>query len=238
MTDSKKPLLEAKSLVKSYGLGSHKVDALRGVNVKIHKGEFIAVMGPSGSGKSTLLHLLGGLDRPSQGSVNFNETPIETLNDNELSAFRRKHLGFVFQFFNLIPTLTAIENVMLPCMLDGQADAKTRARAVQLLETVGLARRLDHRPSQLSGGEMQRVAIARALVADPYLILADEPTGNLDSKTGIAVLELMRDLVRTKGHTIVMVTHDLKAASFGSRVIQLKDGQIEIDRPQENWATL
>ena len=222
-------ILEAKNLRKTFSRGEQTVEALRGLSLKIESAQFISIMGPSGSGKSTLLHMLGGLDRPTEGSVLFQNQPIEKLNDDELSKFRRQRLGFIFQFFNLLPTLSALENVMLPCLLDGQNNTKILPRATELLELVGLKDRMNHRPSQLSGGEMQRVAIARALVADPLLILADEPTGNLDSKTGTKVLELMRDLVRTKGHTIVMVTHDPKAASFGTRLVQLRDGHLESD---------
>ncbi len=222
-------ILEARDLRKTFSRGEQTVEALRGLSLKIEKAQFISIMGPSGSGKSTLLHLLGGLDRPTEGSVLFQNQPIEKLSDNDLSKFRRQKLGFIFQFFNLLPTLSALENVMLPCLLDGQSNTKIMPRATELLELVGLKDRMTHRPSQLSGGEMQRVAIARALMADPLLILADEPTGNLDSKTGTTVLELMRELVRTKGYTIVMVTHDPKAASFGTRLVKLRDGHLESD---------
>lgn len=222
-------LLEAKNVRKTFSRGEQTVEALRGLTLRIDRAQFISIMGPSGSGKSTLLHLLGGLDRPTSGSVRFEGTGIETLSDSQLAAFRRRRLGFIFQFFNLLPTLNALENVMLPCLLDGQPRGKTEPKAKELLQTVGLGKRMHHRPAQLSGGEMQRVAIARALVADPLLILADEPTGNLDSKTGAKVLELMHEIVRAKGHTIVMVTHDPNAASHGNRLIHLKDGVLESD---------
>ena len=206
------------------------VHALRGVSLPIPRGQFASIMGPSGSGKSTLLHLIGGLDRPSAGSVEIDGQAIETFSDAELSAFRRRRLGFIFQFFNLLPTLTALENVALPLPARRPADARrSRPRALELLGQMGLGARAEHRPDQLSGGEMQRVAIARALVADPLLILADEPTGNLDSKTGDAVLELLAQLARDRGHTILMVTHDSRAASFGDRLIRLRDGVVESD---------
>jgi putative ABC transport system ATP-binding protein len=222
-------ILQTSNLTKTYARGDEPVHALRGVSLTIPKGQFASIMGPSGSGKSTLLHLIGGLDRPSTGSVEIDGQAIESFKDSELSAFRRRRLGFIFQFFNLLPTLTALENVALPCLLDGQPLSKVRPRAIDLLSQMGLRARAEHRPDQLSGGEMQRVAIARALVAEPLLILADEPTGNLDSKTGDSVLELLGNLARGRGHTILMVTHDSRAASFSDRLIRLRDGAIESD---------
>jgi len=222
-------LLQAINLKKTYARGHQEVHALRGVSLTIQKGQFTSVMGPSGSGKSTLLHLLGGLDRPTSGQVLIDGQGIEKFNDDELSAFRRRRLGFIFQFFNLLPTLTAIENVALPLLLDGQPLAKIAPRAKELLEMIGLKNRMEHRPDQLSGGEMQRVAIARALVTDPLLILADEPTGNLDTKTGTTVLELLAMMSKERGHTILMVTHDPRAASFSNRLITLRDGLMESD---------
>ncbi len=223
-------MLEAIQLKKTYTRGEQMVEALRGLNIKINKSEFISVMGPSGSGKSTLLHLLGGLDRPTSGKVIFEGNNIAEFSDDELSKFRRRKLGFIFQFFNLLPTLSAIENVMLPSLLDGNSPKNIKNKAENLLSLVGLKDRMNHLPSQLSGGEMQRVAIARSMIADPLLILADEPTGNLDSKTGTSILEQMSELVSTHGYTIVMVTHDIKAASFGTRHIRLKDGALESDQ--------
>ena len=222
-------LLEAKSLRKNFTRGSQEVEALRGVDLKIAKGEFVSIMGPSGSGKSTLLHLVGGLDLPTAGEVLIDGEPIQNLSDDGLSAFRRRKLGFIFQFFNLLPTLSALENVALPRLLDGESIAEVEPKARALLEQMGLGARTDHRPDQLSGGEMQRVAIARALVGDPLLILADEPTGNLDSKTGESVLRLLAEMARERGHTILMVTHDSNAASYGTRLIRLRDGGIESD---------
>jgi putative ABC transport system ATP-binding protein len=222
-------LLQVKSLEKTYVQGDQTVHALRRVNLEIQNGQFVSIMGPSGSGKSTLLHLMGGLDRPTAGSVILNGEAIEQMNDDELSLFRRKKLGFVFQFFNLLPTLTALENVALPRLLDGQSLKSIEPRAKDLLGMMGLSKRITHKPDQLSGGEMQRVAIARALIADPLFILADEPTGNLDTKTGDAILKLMRDMTDQTGKTIIMVTHDPKAAQTGHRLIRMRDGSLESD---------
>jgi len=226
-------LLQAKDLRKNFTRGSSVVEALRGVDLTIAKGEFVSIMGPSGSGKSTLLHLIGGLDLPTGGEVLIDEEPIQKLSDDALSAFRRRKLGFIFQFFNLLPTLSALENVALPRLLDGASIAEVEPKARALLTQMGLGSRVGHRPDQLSGGEMQRVAIARALVSDPLLILADEPTGNLDSKSGEAVLRLLAEMARERGHTILMVTHDANAASFGTRLVRLRDGVIESDTAVE-----
>jgi len=226
---SSSALLRAEALKKSYSRGDQTVEALKGVDLSIAPGQFVSIMGPSGSGKSTLLHLMGGLDRPTSGKVILNGEAIERLNDRELSLFRRRKLGFIFQFFNLLPTLSALENVALPLLLDGKPMSEIEARAKELLSTMGMEKRIQHKPDQLSGGEMQRVAIARALMSDPLLILADEPTGNLDSKTGESVLTLLSDLVKTTGKTVVMVTHDPNAASFGDRQIRVRDGLIESD---------
>lgn len=220
-------LVNVVDVVKNYRLGSARVPALRGVSFDIEAGLMVSVMGPSGSGKSTLLHLVGGLDAPSSGSVVIDGRDLSELNDDELTAFRRESLGFIFQFFNLLPTMTAWENVALPRLLGGAKLKDVKPRAVELLHKVGLAERVEHKPSQLSGGEMQRVAIARALVADPLLVLADEPTGNLDSESGQAVLELLRRVVTEEGATVVIVTHDEKAAFMGDRVIKLKDGRLD-----------
>lgn len=222
-------VLEARELRKTFSRGDQTVEALRGVSLSVDKGQFTAIMGPSGSGKSTLLHLLGGLDRPTGGKILIQGQALEGLSDKELSEFRRRRLGFIFQFFNLLPTLTALENVALPLLLDGKPLREISPRARDLLEQMGLGPRMNHRPDQLSGGEMQRVAVARALIADPWMILADEPTGNLDSKTGVMVLELLRTLARERQQTILMVTHDPKAASYADRLIQLRDGHIESD---------
>ena len=219
-------LLEVRDLTKSYAQGKHAVEVLRGIDVTVDAGEFVAVVGPSGSGKTTLLQLIGGLDRPDRGSVRIGGEAIEAFPDGRLSAFRRRKLGFVFQFFHLLPTLTAEENVCLPLLLDGEPYARVAPAAAKLLDRLGLDHRRGHRPDQLSGGEMQRVAIARALVSEPALVLADEPTGNLDSKTGAVILELFRDTVKERGHTVVMVTHDPRAAALADRVIGLRDGLV------------
>jgi putative ABC transport system ATP-binding protein len=222
-------ILQALDIRKSYHRGHQAVDALKGVSLSVERGQFVSIMGPSGSGKSTLMHIIGGLDRATSGQVLLDGQAIEMLSDDELSAFRRRRLGFIFQFFNLLPTLTAIENVALPLLLDGKSMKDIAPKATELLKQIGLSHRLDHRPDQLSGGEMQRVAIARALVTDPLLILADEPTGNLDTKTGTSVLELLAQMARERNHTILMVTHDPRAASFGHRLVTLRDGLLESD---------
>lgn len=224
-------LLQLESLRKVYLRGEQPVEALKGVSLSIDQGQFVTIMGPSGSGKSTLLHLMGGLDRPSTGRVILNGQSIEKLSDFELSVFRRRKLGFIFQFFNLLPTLTALENIALPRLLDGESMKTVEPKALELLKMMGIEQRSQHKPDQLSGGEMQRVAIARALVSDPLLILADEPTGNLDTRTGDSVLTLLSQMVRAMGITIVMVTHDPKAANFGNRLIRLRDGLLESDQP-------
>ncbi len=223
-------LLDVQKLTKTYSRGHQKVEALKDVSFSIKKGQFTSIMGPSGSGKSTLLHIIGGLDRPSSGTVRFDGQNIEKFHDKELSAFRRKRLGFIFQFFNLLPTLSALENVALPLLLDGMKIDEIAPKARELLAQIGLKDRAEHRPDQLSGGEMQRVAIARALITEPFLILADEPTGNLDSKTGNTVLEILGNMARERGQTILMVTHDPIASSFAHRLITMRDGVIESDK--------
>ena len=223
-------LLQVEHLKRSYTRGDETVEALRDISLTIDNGQFVTIMGPSGSGKSTLLHLMGGLDRPTSGKVILNGQAIESLSDYELSLFRRKKLGFIFQFFNLLPTLTAIENVALPRLLDGESMKTIEPKARELLKMMGIEKRMDHRPDQLSGGEMQRVAIARALISDPLLLLADEPTGNLDTKTGESVLALLSDMIRMTGKTIVMVTHDPNAAAHGTRLIRMRDGALESDQ--------
>jgi putative ABC transport system ATP-binding protein len=222
-------IVEVQGLARDYTLGPQTVQALRGVTFSVEAGEFVSVMGPSGSGKSTLLHLLGGLDTPSAGKVTLEGRDLSGLDDEELTTLRRTKIGFVFQFFNLLPTMTAWENVALPRLLGGERLRDLRERAVGLLDRVGLAERADHKPAQLSGGEMQRVAIARSLVGDPVLVLADEPTGNLDSKSGEGVLTLLRSLVDAERMTLIVVTHDPKAAGMGDRILGLKDGLLESD---------
>ena len=213
---------------KTFKQGASQVTALAGVSLHIAKGEFASIMGPSGSGKSTLLHLIGGLDRPTRGDVVVGGKVISQMGDDQVTLFRRERIGVIFQFFNLLPTLTAIENVALPAILGGRAEAEARAKSEALLERVGLSARRNHLPEELSGGEIQRLAIARALVFNPPILLADEPTGNLDSKTGGAILQLIRDINRQEDCTVVMVTHDREAAAVGDRVIHLKDGIVEM----------
>ena len=222
-------ILEAQQLRKQYQMGEVTVDALAGVDFTVEEGEFVAIMGPSGSGKSTLLHLLGGLDGPTDGEVTLAGRRLSKLSDRQVTLIRRRNVGFIFQFFNLLPTLTAEENIALPLLIDGQSIKKHQEKIDRLLELVGLSDRRHHKPDQLSGGQQQRVAIARAFVTDPAIVLADEPTGNLDSKTGDEILGLLRRSCDELGQTIVMVTHDAKAASFADRVVFLMDGRI-VDR--------
>ncbi|MFQ6395004.1 ABC transporter ATP-binding protein [Nocardia sp. KC 131] len=218
-------MLELSDITKQYRVGEQTVRALDGVSLRIETGEFTSIIGPSGSGKSTLLHLLGALDRPDSGSIRFQGEEIGSLDEERQSEFRRHRVGFIFQFFNLLPTLTAWENVAIPKLLDGTGLRKAKPRALELLDRVGLGDRAEHRPAELSGGQMQRVAVARALIMDPPLILADEPTGNLDSKTGAAILELLGDIAGS-GNSVVMVTHDMGAIEYCDRVVTLRDGQI------------
>src|SRR5512147_981051 len=213
---------------RTYVHGARQIMALRSVTLRINTGEFLSVMGPSGSGKSTLLNLMGGLDQPTSGEIFIDNVPLHGIADDELTLIRRRRVGFIFQFFNLLPVLTAAENVALPLLLEGLAFSAVRPKAEALLAKVGLAERVEHRPEQLSGGEMQRVAIARALVTGPAVLLADEPTGNLDSRTSAEIFGLLKGL-HDEGQTIVMVTHDQKAASYGTRVITLQDGCIAED---------
>jgi putative ABC transport system ATP-binding protein len=219
-------MLAVRDVTKSYRQGDVEVNALAGVTLDIAAGEFVAITGPSGSGKSTLLHLLGGLDVPTAGEVVIDGKAISRMSDDDVTIFRRRSIGFVFQFFNLMPTLSAEENVALPLLLDGQRERDVRPRVAAALDAVGLGHRRSHRPDELSGGEMQRVAIARALVIAPKVVLADEPTGNLDSATGEQILALLRATHRERGATIVMVTHDEKAAAYGSRRISMRDGLV------------
>jgi len=219
-------VLEAKKLTKVYKMGEVTITALDGVDFTIERGEFVAIMGPSGSGKSTLLHLLGGLDTPTSGEVTLTGQALSQLSDDQITRFRRQKIGFIFQFYNLLPTLTAAENVALPLLIEGTPAAEYRSRLQDLLALVSLEDRAGHLPDQLSGGQQQRVAIARAFANQPEIVLADEPTGNLDSRSGTSILELLRKSCRELNATIVMVTHDPRAASYADRVVFLKDGQI------------
>jgi putative ABC transport system ATP-binding protein len=237
--------IEVRGLVKTYGAGATAVQALRGVDLAIGPGEFVAVMGPSGSGKSTLLHIVGALESPTAGTIAVAGNRYEGLDDKTLTRVRGEHIGFVFQFFNLLPSLTALENVLLPALIAGRVDAAVRERACELLARVGLADRAEHRPTELSGGEQQRVSIARAVLLSPDLLLADEPTGNLDSRAGAQILRLLRELNREEGRTIVMVTHDPSAAAMADRVVFFRDGEVagevpggSTDRVMDFFATL
>jgi putative ABC transport system ATP-binding protein len=220
-------LIQTRGLTRNYSIGKTAVAALTEVDLGIPRGDFTALVGPSGSGKSTLLNLIGGLDRPSRGDIQVDGLSLGTATEQELVRYRRERVGFIFQSFNLLPTLTAVENVETPMVLAEVSRSERRARATRLLESVGLGQRSSHKPNELSGGERQRVAIARALVNNPSLLLADEPTGNLDSKTGAAVLELLCELVHKNKLTLVMVTHDLEVASRADRIVHLRDGSVQ-----------
>ena len=224
------PALEAQGICKVFGEGAAEVRALQGVDLQVGDGEFVAIMGPSGSGKSTLLYILGALDRPSAGSVSIRGRRYDNLDDRALTTLRGEVFGFIFQFFNLLPTLTASENVLLPALVAGEPPSRYAARTEELLALVGLSQRAGHVPSEMSGGEQQRVAIARALLRQPEVLLADEPTGNLDSSGGARVLQLLRRLV-DEGQTAVMVTHDGAAAALADRVVFLRDGEIVSEIP-------
>ena len=219
--------VEAAGLTRIFGEEATKVEALRRIDLRVNQGEFVAIMGPSGSGKSTLLHLLGGLDEPTSGSVTVSGHDLSKMSDDELTRLRRRHIGFVFQAFNLMQVLTAEENVALPLIIDGVKEAQANAQARAALERVGIASRADHYPSELAGGEQQRVALARALGTEPVLVLADEPTGNLDSRNSEQIIALLRKLVDEQGQTVVMVTHDAGHAAMADRLITLRDGKIE-----------
>ncbi len=219
-------IIQAENLTKIYGHGETAVTALHHLNLSVEAGEFVAIMGPSGCGKSTLLHLIGGLDRASEGRVWLDGHELSTLDDTRLTEMRRREIGFVFQFYNLIPVLTAIENAALPLILDGVRQAEARATAIEWLKRVGLAGQLTHRPDQLSGGQQQRVAIARALVTEPALVMADEPTGNLDSRAADEIATLLKQVSDKWGRAVLMVTHDPRIAAYADRIVFLKDGTI------------
>jgi putative ABC transport system ATP-binding protein len=221
------PAVAAHDVVRRYGEGDYAVDAIRGVSLEVPSGQFTAVMGPSGSGKSTLMHILAGLDQPTSGTVEIGGRDITAMGDKELTLLRRRQIGFVFQAFNLVPTLTAEENIVLPLAIAGRKTDSSWVEAV--IGRVGLDDRRDHRPAELSGGQQQRVAVARALVSEPTVLFADEPTGNLDSHSGAEVLELLGEAASEYGQTIVMVTHDARAAAAADRVVQLVDGLVDSD---------
>ena len=219
--------VEARGLTRVFGDEATRVEALRGIDLSVSRGEFMAIMGPSGSGKSTLLHLLGGLDEPTSGSVHVDGQDIGAMSDDEITQLRRRHIGFVFQAFNLLDVLTAAENVALPLIIDGMSEPKANARAKAVLERVGIDKRGEHYPTELAGGEQQRVALARSLCTGPVLLLADEPTGNLDSRNSEQIITLLRKLVDDDGQTVVMVTHDPGHAAMADRLITLRDGRVE-----------
>ena len=221
-------ILQLRGITRDFKLGAQTVHVLKGIDLDISKNEYVALMGPSGSGKSTLMNLLGCLDTPTSGSYELNGTDVSSLKDNALAEIRNSEIGFVFQTFNLLPRSTALENVALPLVYAGLSKEERLARAAEVLEQVGLADRMDHRPNQLSGGQRQRVAVARALVNKPALILADEPTGNLDSKTSIEIMKLFDD-IQAAGNTVVLVTHEEDIAQYAERVIRLVDGNIDSD---------
>jgi putative ABC transport system ATP-binding protein len=224
-------MLEVREVTKHYLQGRRVVEALRGVSLRVEAGEFVSIMGPSGSGKSTLMHLLGALDTPTSGEVFFQGRALHSLSDRELSHLRRGRIGFVFQFFNLLPTLTAVENVALPLFLAGVPRRRAMGPAHAGLERVGLAERATHYPDELSGGEMQRVAVARALAIQPEAVLCDEPTGNLDSATSKEILVLLRSLPEPGKRSVIMVTHDGQAAHYGDRIVRIRDGLVDADQP-------
>ncbi|MBI2573520.1 ABC transporter ATP-binding protein [Candidatus Woesearchaeota archaeon] len=224
---SPQPLIQLHDVWKTYIMGEERLDVLRGVNLTIHKGEFVAILGPSGSGKSTLMNQVGLLDVPTKGKITLENQDLSTLSENDLAQVRGKTIGFIFQQFNLIPTLTALENVMLPTLFQGLAQEERVRRATQLLATVGLDHRMDHKPGQLSGGQQQRVAIARSLVNNPSIILADEPTGNLDSISGTQIFELLIHLHRDEHKTLILITHDEELAHHAQRIVYMKDGKVD-----------
>ena len=222
------------NLKKNYMLGKVKLEVLKGIDLEILKGEYLSIMGPSGSGKTTLFNMIGGLDKPTEGKVYIDEVDVAQLDAYELAWLRCRKIGYIFQTFNLIPVMTALENVMLPMIFAGMTTDDAREKAKKLLETVGLGERLNHKPFELSGGQQQRVAIARALANDPAIILADEPTGNLDLKTGKEIINLLREMNKEKGVSIITATHDLKMLDVSDRVIWLRDGIIERVEDREN----
>lgn len=223
------PVIIAQNLYKIYKLGTIQVEVLKNINLVIGRGEFVSIMGPSGSGKSTFLYLAGGLDKPTSGHITIQGHDMALMQDGKASVIRRKNIGFIFQFYNLIPNLNTEENILLPVMLDGGKAKNYQNRLNEIMENVGISHRRKHTPREMSGGEQQRVAIARALVNNPDVILADEPTGNLDSKTGAGIMELLKTINGESGKTIIMVTHSNEAAAYGSRTINIKDGMVVME---------
>lgn len=228
-----KTIISTRELKKIYVMGTEEVKALNGISIDININEYVALMGPSGSGKSTLMNLLGLLDTPTGGQYNLNGTVVSEMTDSDLATVRNKEIGFVFQTFNLLPRLSALDNVALPLVYSGMSKKKRREKATEVLESVGLGDRIDHKPNELSGGQRQRVAIARALVNDPSIILADEPTGNLDTKTSIEIMGILEE-IHKRGNTIILVTHEPDIAEHAHRIIRLRDGILESDKANEN----
>jgi len=226
-TADNEPLIRVRALTRRYLVGKQEVRALDGVDLDVERGQFVALVGPSGSGKSTLLNLIGGLDRPSSGEIHVADLELGTANDKQLVRYRRERIGFIFQSFNLLATRSAVENVETPLVLAEVKAQERRRRALELLQSVGLAARAGHKPNELSGGEMQRVAVARSLANQPLLLLADEPTGNLDSQTGQGILDLLRQAVLTRRVTLLLVTHDMEVAGCADRIVHLRDGRIQ-----------
>ncbi len=226
-------LIEIKNLTKTYSMGENEVTALKNIDLSINKNEYLSIMGPSGSGKSTLMNILGCLDTPTSGIYKFKTVDVSSLDDDSLSSMRNKEIGFIFQNFNLLPRLNALQNVELPLVYSGVTTAERKERAIKSLQRVGLADRMDHKPGELSGGQRQRVAIARALVTNPGILLADEPTGALDSRTGEDIMRLFHDL-HQEGNTIILITHEQEIADYAHRNVFIKDGMIHYDRPNEN----
>lgn len=220
-------IIESIGLNKTYTMGRVEVEVLKDINISIEKGEFVSIMGPSGSGKSTLLYLIGGLDKPTSGKIRINGREMSDMKDDEESRLRRQEIGFIFQFYNLIPNLNVEENIMLPVLLDGKKLKEYKKELDEILEIVGLSDRRRHTPRELSGGQQQRVAIARALINQPEIILADEPIGNLDTRTGMEVMKLLAEINREKGKTIIQVTHSKESANYGKRIINVRDGKVD-----------
>lgn len=233
MTESANPVIDIRQLVRNFKLGSETIYVLRSLNLRVNRGEYVALMGPSGSGKSTLMNILGCLDTPTSGNYFLNGKDVSILSDNELAEIRNKEIGFIFQTFNLLPRSTALDNVILPLIYSGMRRDEREKQAIKSLEQVGLADRMKHKPNELSGGQRQRVAIARALVNNPSILLADEPTGNLDTKTSIEIMGLLHD-IHKNGNTIIIVTHEEDIAQHAHRIIRLRDGKIESDEPNHN----
>jgi putative ABC transport system ATP-binding protein len=219
-------MIQIEKLHKTYHRGTESIEAINGIDLQISRGSFVVILGPSGGGKSTLLNLIGGIDRPTSGSVRISDFALETASEEKLTLFRRDHIGFIFQFYNLLPALSAVENVSVPLLVKGMAFKQAKETAAKILEKVGLQNRIDHRPSQLSGGEQQRVAIARSIIAEPELILADEPTGDLDSKTALDISQLMHELNKQLGLTFVVATHNPRLTDYADQVYELIDGKL------------